>query len=132
MRILFDNNTPCGLARELHGHDVTEARARGWDKLENGDLPQAAEEAGFEMLNARPNIRYQQNLAERKIALVVPGQGRCGLVKRHSAEIAAAVDAATSGSYRHVRSNSHEALDQWKSRTPAVGLGGCSIGGPIA
>ncbi len=103
MRVLFDNSTPRGLARELRGHDVTEARERGWDRLENGELLKAAEEAGFEVLvTPDQNIRYQQNLTERKIALVVLGQGRWGLVRRHTAEIADAVDGATPGSYRRV------------------------------
>ena len=103
MRVLFDNSTPRGLARGLRGHSVTEARERGWDRLENGDLLQAAEEAGFEVLvTPDQNIRYQQNLTARKIALVVLGKGRWTLVKNHVAQIAAAVDAATPGSYQEV------------------------------
>jgi len=44
MLILFDNGTPRTLARYLiHRHSVTEARALGWDELENGDLLMAAE-----------------------------------------------------------------------------------------
>src|ERR1700743_2671146 len=103
MRVLFDNSTPRGLARELSGHTVTEARERGWDRLENGELLKAAEQAGFEVLvTPDQNIRYQQNLTERKNALLVLGQGRWILVKHHTAEIAAAVDAAAPGSYRQI------------------------------
>lgn len=103
MRVLFDNSTPRGLAAELHGHIVTEARERGWDRLENGELLKAAEAEGFEVLvTPDQNIRYQQNLTARKIALVVLGQGRWSLVKDHLAEIAAAVDSAAPGSYRHI------------------------------
>jgi hypothetical protein len=39
MLILFDNGTPRTLARFLiDRHMVTEARARGWEELENGEL----------------------------------------------------------------------------------------------
>ena len=103
MQVLFDNSTPRGLARSLQGHTVTEARERGWDRLENGDLLKAAEEAGFEVLvTPDQNIRYQQNLSERKIALVVLGKGRWTLVKNYVAEIAAAVNASTPGGYQEV------------------------------
>jgi hypothetical protein len=63
MRILFDNGTPRGHARLLVGHTVEEARTRGWETLANGDLIDAAELAGFEVIaTTDKNIRYQQNL----------------------------------------------------------------------
>jgi hypothetical protein len=62
-----------------------------------------AEEAGFEVLvTSDKNIQYQQNLAERRIALVVLLLGRWKPVRRRLAEIAAAVNAATPGSYVEV------------------------------
>jgi hypothetical protein len=50
MRILFDHNTPRGIAGHLAGHTVTKAKERGWDRLTNGDLLAAAEKAGFDLL----------------------------------------------------------------------------------
>jgi hypothetical protein len=47
-------------------------------------------------------IRYQQNLTGRKLALVVLTQGRWRLVRLRLGAIAAAVDAATPGSYAEV------------------------------
>jgi hypothetical protein len=101
--ILLDNNAPRGLAPALIGHMVAEARERGWSTLKNGELLDAAEEAGFDvMVTSDKNIKYQQNLAGRKVALVVLTQGRWGLVRRKLAEIAAAVNAASPGSYTEV------------------------------
>ena len=72
MHILFDHGAPRGIAHELSGHTITPAKAMGWDQLANGDLLQAAENAGFELfLTTDQRIRYQQNLAGRKIAIVV-------------------------------------------------------------
>lgn len=103
MLVLFDINTPRGLARVLKRHTVVEARARGWERYENGALLNAAGEAGFEVLvTSDKRIRYQQNLTGRKIALVVLSQGRWRLVRQRLEEIAAAVDAATAGSYTEV------------------------------
>ena len=62
-----------------------------------------AERAGFEVfLTTDKNIRYQQNLAGRRIAVVVLGAPQWPLVRLHTAEIAAAVNAAAPGSYSEV------------------------------
>jgi len=69
--------------------------------LENGDLLTEAEAAGFEvLLTTDKRIQYRQNLAGRKI--VVLGQGRWTLIKPHVAQVVAAVNAATPGSYAEV------------------------------
>jgi hypothetical protein len=104
MLVLFDNGTPRTLARYLiDQYTVTEARARGWQELENGELLSRAESAGFEVLiTTDKNIRYQQNLAGRKIAIVVLGKGRWSLVEPHVAQVVAGVNAATPGSYLEV------------------------------
>jgi len=62
MRILFDHGTPSGIGTSLSGHDVTEARERGWDRISNGELLKEAEAAGFDLLlTTDKKIRYQQN-----------------------------------------------------------------------
>jgi hypothetical protein len=104
MLILFDHVTPRGIARFLPGHTITRARQRGWDKLSNGDLLAEAERAGFDVfLTADKNIRYQQNLEGRKIAVVVLSTPQWPMVRLHVAEIAAAVNAAMPGSYAEVQ-----------------------------
>jgi hypothetical protein len=103
MRILFDHGTPSGIARHLSGHTVTEARELGWDRISNGDLLNAAESAGFDvLLTTDKNIRYQQNLTHRKISVVVLGNSQWPVVRLHLNTIAAAVNAASPGSYVEV------------------------------
>jgi hypothetical protein len=103
MRILFDHNTPRGIARHLVGHSVTEAKQRGWERLTNGALLASAEEAGFDiLLTADKNMTYQQNLSGRRIALVVLGNSPWRLARLHLNEIAVAVNAASHGSYAKV------------------------------
>ena len=103
MLILFDNGTPRGLARFLASHTVEEARTRGWEELENGELISAAEQAGFDVLvTTDKNIRYQQNLEGRKIALVVLEHSQWPMVKLAAENIASAVNAAQPGSYNEV------------------------------
>ena len=103
MLILFDHGTPRSIARFLVGHMITQAKARGWDELSNGTLLQAAEEAGFEvLLTTGKNIRYQQNLKGRRIAIVALGNSQRPAVHRHMERVVAAVNAATPGSYVEV------------------------------
>ena len=103
MLILFDHVTPRGVARFLSGHTVITAKDRGWDTLSNGELLEAAERAGFDVVvTADKNMRYQQNLEGRRIALVVLGTPQWPIVKLHLGKIAAAVNTATAGSYIEV------------------------------
>lgn len=103
MLILFDNGTPRGLSRFLTGHSVEEARARDWEELANGELIDAAEQAGFEVIvTTDKNIRYQQKLRARTIALVVLGHSQWPMVKLVVENIVAAVNAAQTGSYAEV------------------------------
>ena len=104
MLLLFDHGTPIGLVRALPEHTVHTAQAKGWGTLSNGALLSAAEGAGFEvLLTTDRRIRYQQNLRERRIALVVlTGTTKWSRVRQHTNQVAVAVTAATAGSYSEV------------------------------
>ena len=104
MLILFDHGAPQGVARVLHGHTVITAKGKSWDQLTNGALLAAAEEAAVDLLfTTDQNIRYQQNLKGRKIALVVlTGTTKWSRVRLHLERIAASINAAAPGSYAEV------------------------------
>jgi hypothetical protein len=98
VKILFDANTPAPLARFLRGHDVMRADELGWQGLENGALLDAAEQAGFDLLLAcDQNVRYQQNFASRKLALVILSSNHWPTLRRVAARIATAVDFVQTG-----------------------------------
>ena len=100
MRILFDHGTPAPLQSFLTGHTVREAKAQGWDTFKNGDLLAAAEAAGFDVLiTTDKNIRYQQNLTGRAIAIIVLGNAQWPVLRLRVALVVAAVNAAMPGSY---------------------------------
>jgi hypothetical protein len=103
MLILFDHSTPAPLRYALKGHVIIEAIERGWDRLANGALLDAAQAAGFEVLvTADKNMPYQQNLTGRKISIVVLGNAQWPVLRRYVERVAAAIDAATPGSYTGV------------------------------
>ncbi len=98
MKILFDANTPAPLARFLRGHEVVRADELGWQGLENGALLDAAEQAGFDLLlTCDQNVRYQQNFASRKLALVILSSNHWPSLRRIAARIATAVDFVQAG-----------------------------------
>ncbi len=104
MRILFDKNVPYQLRRHLTGHEVRTAAEQGWSRLANGDLLQAAEQGGFDvMVTADQGIAYQQNLAGRKLALVVLSSNQLSVLERHPEKIVLAVSEARLGSYECVK-----------------------------
>ena len=103
MLIIFDQATPVPIRPYLQGHTIRTATQQGWDKLRNGDLLTAAEEAGFDiLLTTDKNMRYQQNLAGRKIAIVVLGQQQWPRLRPHIQRVIEAVNAATPGSFAEV------------------------------
>jgi hypothetical protein len=103
MKILFDNGTPKPIARSLTGHEISYARQIGWHELENGELIEKAEQAGFDLLlSTDKNIQYQQNLSRRKIALVVLGNSQWPMVQLCLDRIVVVIDAAKPGSYAEV------------------------------
>src|SRR6266571_8892530 len=72
MKILFDQGTPAPLRDALANHSVTTAFEKGWSDLENGDLIRAAEAENFNaLITTDKNLKHQQNLRGRKLAILV-------------------------------------------------------------
>ena len=103
MRIVFDQGTPAPLRRALAGHAVATAFELGWSDLANGDLLQQAE-AQFDLLiTTDQNLRYQQNLAGRRIAILVLPTTSWPEISQHEAEVLSAVNTIRNGEYRELR-----------------------------
>ena len=76
------------------------AASMGWDRIENGELIRSAEEAGFTvMITCDRNIRYQQNLNDRRIALIELSTNHWAIVRGQIDELVAAIESAAPGSY---------------------------------
>lgn len=103
MRVLFDQATPVPIRPYLVGHDVRTAAQQGWDRLKNGELLAAAEADGFDvLLTTDKNMRYQQNLAGRKVAVVVLGLQQWPALRPHVQRIVEAIKATTPGGYTEI------------------------------
>ena len=103
MRILFDHGTPNPLRNFLREHFIRTAYEEGWSALSNGDLLRLAEAGGFDLLlTTDKNLRYQQNLASRRIGILVLPTTSWPVIKTHTDKVAAAVNATKPGDYREL------------------------------
>jgi hypothetical protein len=103
LKILLDESVPMQVRGALGVHDVQTVSGPGWKGLENGELLAAAEQAGFEVLTiADKNLRYQQDLYGRKIALVELWTNHRPTLERHFDLIAAVVAGSAAGAYATV------------------------------
>jgi hypothetical protein len=97
MRILFDHGVPAPLRRALTAHTVSTAYEMGWAELDNGNLLKAAETNFDALVTAYRNLRYQQNLGGRRLAIVVLPTNSWPKIQAHQLQIVAAVDALHPG-----------------------------------
>ena len=76
---------------------------RGWSELDNGDLLDKAEKDGYEVLiTTDQNMRYQQNLSGRRLAIVVLLSTAWPDVRLRIEEIRASLIDIRSGDVREV------------------------------
>jgi predicted nuclease of predicted toxin-antitoxin system len=103
MRVLVDECAPKALKRSLnaHGHECLTVQEAGWAGRENGELLALAEAEFDALVTLDTNLRYQQNLAGRRIAIVVilSRSNRLGYLSRHF--VACAEARKTIKSWRH-------------------------------
>ena len=100
MKILFDQGTPAPLRHALVGHVVETAFERGWQLLQNGELLSVAEVAGFELfVTTDQNLRHQQNLAGRRMAVLALSTTDWRRIQRHAQLVSDAVENIEPGGY---------------------------------
>ena len=102
MRILLDQGAPAPLREHLPGHSVETAYEKGWWALRNGELLAKAEAAFDLLITTDRNLRHQQNLAERQIAILVLPTTSWPRLQKITPEIAAAIDSLKPGQYLEV------------------------------
>jgi predicted nuclease of predicted toxin-antitoxin system len=91
MKILIDESLPRYLKRALHEHDASTVQEMSWSGIKNGVLLARAEEQFDVFLTADKNLRYQQNLKERALAIIVFPSNRLSVVKQLDAQLHAAL-----------------------------------------
>ena len=100
MRILFDQGTPVPLRRSLPAENVTTVYEQGWSTLHNGQLLAMAEQAGFDIfITTDQNLKYQQQITGRHLAILVLGSTSWPRIKPHGDALRQVVEQITPGTY---------------------------------
>jgi len=102
MRILLDECVPWPMRRLLSQHSVTSVQAQGWSGIRNSELLRRAE-ADFDLfITSDQNIRYQQNLAARRIAILELSSNDLRRIEAASALIEDAVGKMQPNEFKHL------------------------------
>ncbi len=100
MRVLLDECVPVQIRSALPEHEVNTTQKMGWGGISNGELLALAEQARFELLIvADRNLRYQQNLSGRRIAVLELWTNHRPTLEQHFARIRVLVAQASPGAY---------------------------------
>ena len=103
MKILFDQGTPAPLRRAPSGHVIFTAFEQGWSNLQNGELIRVAEADGFAaLITTDQNLKYQQNLRDRKLAILVLPPTSWPKIQNHLDKVSTAVNSLRLGEYREL------------------------------
>jgi hypothetical protein len=100
MRILLDECVPWPVQKLLVGHDCVTVQERGWGGIKNGELLRLAEPEFDLFITTDQNIRYQQNLAGRRLPILELSTNNIRRLRAVASLIQSAVAAVKAGQYR--------------------------------
>ena len=102
MKILLDECTPHVLKRLLTEVQITTVQDLGWTGITNGSLLQLAEEQFDVLITSDQNLRYQQNLANRQLAIIQLPTNQVPLVVKLAPAVQAALNRIEKGEFIEV------------------------------
>ena len=100
MKIVLDECVPWPMHKLLIGHQCESVQARGWGGIQNGELLRLCEGEFDLFITSDQNIRYQQNLVGRSIAILELSTNDLHRIQAASTAIVAAVAAMQSGQFQ--------------------------------
>jgi len=103
MKVLFDQGTPVPLRSFLTGHEVKTVHELGWSELKNGELLVRAEVQFDAFVTTDQNLRYQQNLSGRTLAILVLPTTSWPRIRVMTDLLLSEVNALRSGDYREIQ-----------------------------
>jgi len=98
-RIPLDEGVPIGVRDLLSAYQVESVPDIGLAGLTNGDLIRSAEADGFEvMVTCDQNMRCQQNLTGRRLAIIVLTTNHWDTIRTNSESVLPAIESSAPGS----------------------------------
>ena len=80
MTILLDESVPRVVKIRLHEFSIATVQEMGWTGMKNGDLLAAASQQFTVLITADKNLRYQQNLKDHRLSIIVLPTNQVSLV----------------------------------------------------
>jgi predicted nuclease of predicted toxin-antitoxin system len=102
MKIILDENLPRGLKRYLSAYEVTTVQEQGWAGFKNGELMTRIDGVYDVFLTSDKNLKYQQKLTGRRIAIIELPTNRLKLLETITDKILAEVESVSLGMYVQV------------------------------
>lgn len=102
-RVILDENLPQPLRLLLGDHEVVTVQYQGWSGIQNGDLLKLIDGAFDVFITGDKNLRYQQNLSGRKVAIIELPFSRLDSLQPLLAKIRAMIDTAEDGDYCQIQ-----------------------------
>ena len=99
MKILLDECTPHVLKRLLTGFEIMTVQELGWAGITNGALLQLADEQFDVLITSDQNLKYQQNLANRQLAIVQLPTNQVPLVTKLASKIQQTLNVIKTGEF---------------------------------
>jgi hypothetical protein len=103
MNILIDECVPKPIIAYLVGHNAKTAQEMGWASVKNGELLRLAESAFDLFITSDKNIRYQQNVKDRKISILVLSTNKWRVIENSITTITVEILQLTSGEYKEIK-----------------------------
>jgi predicted nuclease of predicted toxin-antitoxin system len=102
MKILLDECVPWPMHRLLAGHECRTAQQQGWGGIKNGELLERAEGEFNLFITSDQNLRYQQNLAGRRIAILELSTNKLRRIESAAALIQTTITALSPDEFRRL------------------------------
>jgi predicted nuclease of predicted toxin-antitoxin system len=100
VKVLLDECVPWPLHKFLENHECKTAQQCGWGATKNGELLRLAETSFDLFVTADKNLRYQQNIAKRRIAILELGTNDLRRLRASAATIQKAIAEMSLGDFR--------------------------------
>ncbi|MGF1678507.1 MAG: hypothetical protein ACFCUX_04860 [Candidatus Methylacidiphilales bacterium] len=102
-KVILDENVPIGFRYFLSEFEVVTVDFLGWNGTRNGALIRRIERIYDVLVTGDKNLRYQQNLMDRRVSIVELPFTRIEALGKKAEEIRLAIRNSSPGSYTQIK-----------------------------
>jgi hypothetical protein len=103
VKILLDECTPHVLKRLLTGFEIKTVQDQGWSGITNGALLRLAEARFNVLITSDQNLKYQQNLPKRRLAIIQLPTNQVPLVVNLAPKVQSTLERIQTGDFVAIR-----------------------------